>query len=331
MNEILIYGKIGLTVNAQIVSSQLADFKGDVTIKINSPGGEVFEGYAIYNAIQEYEGKVTIHIDGVAASMASVIALAGDEVIMAKNAMYMIHNPSSGTQGDSNEHKKKAELLDTIKDLLIDAYHDKTGIKKSKLSKMLDKETWLTSDKALKLGFIDEIKSNVLTKDVEDLLSFSNPLEVYAHYVTNNFNDMNKEVLKLLGLPEDAKDSAVVEAIKKLLNPKPEKSAKKTKKIKAILDEAVSAKKMTVDMTGQFEKLLAIDFKGTKAVIDQMHGAVKISDHISGANLNNQKPLLKKNDRKNWGLEEYRKYDPQALQRDRNLYNELVEKEFPTE
>ena len=331
MNEIKIYGQIGLVVNPEHLADQLKDFDGDLTVRINSPGGDVFAGYAIYNMIQDYKGNVIVHIDGVAASMASVIALAGDKVIMAKNALYMIHNPSSGTQGDSAEHIKKAELLDTVKSILIDAYNTKTGISKKKLSKMLDNETWLKSDKALKLGFVDEIKSSVLKKDIENVMSLQDPNTIYAHYVINNKEDMNKETLKLLGLPEDATNEAVNAAIRKLLKPKKTVSEKKKKKIKAVIDNAIREHKFNATMSAKYEQLMALDFKGTKAIIEDMNAPVKLSERISGHKLNNQKPLLKKDDRKNWGLQEYRKYDPQLLKRDRALYNELVEKEFPTE
>ncbi len=173
MNELTIYGRIGYEVKDTEFIQLLKQCTGDIRININSKGGSVFEGYAIYNAIKEYKGQVFAHIDGLAASMASLLCLAANKVIMAENALYMVHNPSLETYGDSNTLKKNAEMLDKIKNIMIDTYHHKTKITKEELSKMLDNETWLSATEALKMGFIDEIKGNVLQA--------VSPNEVYAY------------------------------------------------------------------------------------------------------------------------------------------------------
>ncbi|QTE22395.1 head maturation protease, ClpP-related [Polaribacter cellanae] len=330
MKELTIYGQIGREITDESFLQELKKVQGDFTLKINSPGGSVFQGYAIYNALKEHKGNITVHIDGVAASMASVICLAGNKIVMAKNAMYMIHNPTMSAQGDSKEMKKSADLLDKIKSILIEAYFEKTSIKKTKLSKMLDKETWLNSDEALKNGFIDEVKNNVLTKKVNSLAN--NPSEIFACYVINKSENMNKEVLKLLDLKKGASDEEIVKAVKKLKKQKKKekKGEKATKEsIDAILNMAEKEKKITPNLRGHFEKMLNLDYSGTNDLINEMIGIkIPISEMlVRGSSA--KTPIEK--DKSKWELDDYRKYAPNELKRKPKLYQELVAKAFPDE
>ena len=136
---------------------ELNSGKGDITVWINSPGGDCFAAAQIYNMLQNYKGKVTIKIDGLAASAASVIAMSGDEVLMSPVAMMMIHNPATSAFGDHVEFEKVIEMLDGVKDSIINAYHIKSGISRKKLSLMMDAETWMDATKAKELGFVDDI------------------------------------------------------------------------------------------------------------------------------------------------------------------------------
>jgi ATP-dependent protease ClpP protease subunit len=163
MTEILLYGIIGDEwdgLDAKTIFGLIAGGDDDIVAHINSPGGYVMEGLAIYNAFAGAKAagrKVTIHIDGLAASMASVIAMAGDEIIMADNALMMIHNPWDVAIGDARELRAAADKLDVIRDQLVRIYSGQTGLTADELVPMLDAETWLTSEQALAQNFITSV------------------------------------------------------------------------------------------------------------------------------------------------------------------------------
>lgn len=164
--EILVYDFIGKDffgdgVDASKISDALRDIPKNVEsidVRINSPGGSVFEGYAIYNRLKQYKmAKINVYIDGIAASIASVIALAGDKVYMAETAEFMIHKPMVWTSGNAYEHQKSIERLDAIEDQIINVYRKKTGRDRAELQIYIDQETYFSAQEALDLGFIDEI------------------------------------------------------------------------------------------------------------------------------------------------------------------------------
>ena len=130
---------------------------GDITVWINSPGGDCVAAAQIYNMLMDYPGNVTVKIDGIAASAASVIAMAGTKVLMSPVSMLMIHNPMTVAFGDSGEMQKAIEMLASVKDSIINAYEIKTGLSRAKLSHLMDAETWMDANKAVELGFADEV------------------------------------------------------------------------------------------------------------------------------------------------------------------------------
>ena len=132
-----------------------------IHLRINSPGGSVVEGTAIYNALRRHKGGLTVHIDALAASMASVIAMAGAPVYIADNALMMIHNPWTVSMGDSDQLRKEADLLDKLKSTLVNAYTRKTGMDQEQIAEMMDSETWLDAVEAVALGFADAIEEGV--------------------------------------------------------------------------------------------------------------------------------------------------------------------------
>ena len=137
------------------------DALGDVSelrLFINSPGGDVFAGQAIHSMIQRHPADVTVYVDGLAASIAAVVAMAGDKVIMPRNAMMMVHNPFTFGMGDAEEFRKIADTLDQIRESIFAAYRDKTGMSREDLLPLLDAETWMTAEDAVELGFADEIE-----------------------------------------------------------------------------------------------------------------------------------------------------------------------------
>jgi len=130
----------------------------ELKVYINSPGGDVFAGQAIYSMLSRYQAQVTVYVDGLAASAASLIAMAGDRVIMPRNAMMMIHNPWTYAWGDANAFLQIAAELEKIREAMIPVYQAKTGLTKDEISKLLDAETWMTASEAVELGFADEIE-----------------------------------------------------------------------------------------------------------------------------------------------------------------------------
>ena len=130
---------------------------GDITVWINSPGGDTVAAAQIYNMLMDYPGKVTVKIDGIAASAASVIAMAGEKVLVSPVSMMMIHNPSTIAYGDTEEMRKAIEVLNEVKESIINAYEIRTGLSRNKLSRLMDAETWMNANKAIELGFADEI------------------------------------------------------------------------------------------------------------------------------------------------------------------------------
>lgn len=144
-------------VTPQIFKDELNAGSGDITVWINSPGGDCVAAAQIYNMLSNYKGKVTVKIDGIAASAASVIAMAGDTVLVSPVSMLMIHNPATIAWGDHAEMQKAIDMLSEVKESIINAYVLKTGLSRPKLSHLMDAETWMDANKAVELGFADEI------------------------------------------------------------------------------------------------------------------------------------------------------------------------------
>ena len=164
----------GDEVTPKVFKDELLASTGDITVWINSPGGDVFAAAQIYNMLMEYTGKVTVKIDGLAASAASVIAMAGGDVYMSPVSMLMIHNPSTIAIGDSEEMLRAKALLDEVKESIINAYELKTGLSRTKLSHLMDAESWMNANKAIELGFADKIMfMESETPDLKDSLIFS--------------------------------------------------------------------------------------------------------------------------------------------------------------
>ena len=128
-----------------------------IELHINSPGGSVFDGAAIYNMLVDHQALIDVRIDGLAASIASVIALAGDQITIAKNAMMMLHNPSAFALGDAHEMRKMASVLDKVKETLVSVYSDRMGLPAGEISQILDEESWYTAKEAVDAGLADVV------------------------------------------------------------------------------------------------------------------------------------------------------------------------------
>ena len=144
-------------VTPQLFKDELMSGSGNITVWINSPGGDCVAAAQIYNMLMEYPGNVTVKIDGIAASAASVIAMAGTKVCVSPVSMLMIHNPMTFAFGNTAEMQKAIDMLGEVKESIINAYEIKTGMSRAKLSRLMDAETWMNANKAVELGFADEI------------------------------------------------------------------------------------------------------------------------------------------------------------------------------
>ena len=154
-------------ITPRLFKDELISGSGNITVWINSPGGDCVAAAQIYNMLMDYKGDVTVKIDGIAASAASVIAMAGTKVLVSPVSMLMIHNPMTAAFGNSEEMQKAIEMLSSVKDSIINAYEIKTGLSRAKLSHLMDVETWMDANKAVELGFADGIMSRA--DEAEDM------------------------------------------------------------------------------------------------------------------------------------------------------------------
>lgn len=166
----------GDEVTPQLFKNDLTSGTGDITLWINSPGGDVFAAAQIYNMLMDYQGDVHVIIDGLAASAASVIAMAGTTVSMSPVAMMMIYNPWTFAQGEAKDMAKVIEMLGEIKESIINAYELRTGLSRTKISHLMDSESWFNAKKAVELGFADKVlfeKEETPEQDHQNSYTFS--------------------------------------------------------------------------------------------------------------------------------------------------------------
>ena len=175
--ELSIHDEIGAYgVSAKDFIAELGKLPGDaaLTLRLNSPGGSVFDAVAIYNALKRHEGPVTVSIDGIAASAASYIAMAGDEVVMPENAFLMIHDPSGLVMGTAADMRAMAEALDKIAGALVKGYAAKSGKAEDDIAALMAAETWFTATEAVEAGFADNLAEPVKIAASFDVTRFRN-------------------------------------------------------------------------------------------------------------------------------------------------------------
>jgi len=198
--EILIYGVIGFPFNdaGEIVRTLAEMNQKTILIRINSPGGDVFDSVAIFNVLQSHKSKIITRIESLAASSASFIALAGKEVQAYKNAMMMIHNPWVFAIGDQNDLRDIADVLEKISGNMVDIYSDNSSVGKKEIKEMMKAETWMTAKEAKEKGFIDTILDGKGAKAQFDLSMFANAPEDFRgeeHEITER--ELEKELQKM--------------------------------------------------------------------------------------------------------------------------------------
>ncbi len=168
--EIVLYGAIGASfwedsITAKQFSEEMKKIDSsvkEISVRINSPGGDVFDGISIYNRLKQHPAKKTVYIDGLAASIASIIALAGDEIVMGDGALYMIHLPWSVAMGNRNDFENTINRLMDVEEQMVGIYAKKTGMDRSEIRSMLEKETWLNSSEAVEMGFATTVSEDSL-------------------------------------------------------------------------------------------------------------------------------------------------------------------------
>lgn len=251
--EISIYEEIGyFGITAKAFLEELRTV-GDrrIHLRINSPGGEVFDGLAIYNRLLSHTAGVEVSIDGIAASMASVLAMAGAPIRMADNAFLMIHNPTGYAGGESKDLRETADLLDKLKQSLVNTYVRKTGLPVSTIEQMMDAETWLSAEEAKAQGFIDEITAPVQARASFDTRRFRNAPSKLTH------SRMKSLILSALGLANlteaspDADFVAAVEQIKATAT----KADSLTAEVAQLKEQFHAATELVTQAKGEAEKL----------------------------------------------------------------------------
>ena len=293
--DIYIFDEIGTYgVTAQDFISEIKGLKDmPINLRINSLGGDVFDGMAMYNVIKRREAKTTVYIEGIAASIATIIALGADEVIMAENSLFMIHNAWGGTSGEAKDMRKTAETLDKITSELTDIYVKKTGLSYDALAEMMDEESWLNAQEAFDLGFIDTISDSIKVAAKYDVSKFKNitqeeiknklSININNKKMTNElkewFNSKVEEIVtSVKGEVKVSADVAEQTAITVNLGDNEEitnkisefeaKNIELSNKMSLLEEELVSAKgnneTLTVEVEGLNAKINKADAKGTE-------------------------------------------------------------------
>jgi ATP-dependent Clp endopeptidase proteolytic subunit ClpP len=253
--DVYIFDEIGMGgVNAQGFIEEIKSFKDSpMNLHINCVGGDVFDGMAIYNIIKKRTATTTVYIEGIAASMGSVIALAANKVVMAENSLFMIHNAWGGAMGEAKEMKKTAALLDKISGEIADIYVKKTKLPYDKVKEMMDEETWLNAAEALELGFIDSI---------------SDAIKVAAKYDVSKFKNItNKEIKNKLSI--NIKSKKMTDELKTWFNGKVEDIIARVKSENVDTD---SKSKIEVAMSDEAEILNK--FSDFESKVTEISGSV---------------------------------------------------------
>ena len=273
---IKLYGEIGRWEysgrNMSNILDELASTHDEIQIRMHCYGGEVFEGYAIFNAIKNCSKKVTVIIDGIAASMATIVMLAANEIQIARNGFIMIHSPSGSSHGNAQKHIDTAKLLRKLELSIKDEYASRTGKKSKDFNKYLDgSDYWFTAQEAKELGLVDLVIDPI--EGVEDIDKDKaidlGEKDLYARYTallvkpdlsikTTKAKKMKTIALKL-GLNEDASESEILNKIAEIIASatganavKDELEILRTSNITAIVDAAVEAKQITADKKENF-------------------------------------------------------------------------------
>ena len=193
----------GDEVTPQMFREELEAEEGDVTVWINSPGGNVFAAAAIYTMLMEHKGKITVKIDAIAASAASVVAMAGERVLMSPVSMLMVHDPMTIAMGNAKDMEQAITTLNEVKESIINAYQIKSGLSRKKISQLMEEETWMNAKKAVELGFADEILFAQKASETEEEEK-DDDKKVTAEWQPYSTKAMGQRVLNWIGSTTEA-------------------------------------------------------------------------------------------------------------------------------
>ena len=321
--DVYIFDEIGMYgITAQSFISDIKDLKDKpINLRINSLGGDVFDGMAIYNVIKKRENKTTVYIEGIAASIATIIALGADEVIMSENSLFMIHNAWGGSMGNASDLRKTAETLEKISGELTDIYVKKTGLAVERITEMMEEETWLNADEAYEMGFVDTVSDSIKVAAKYDVSKFKNitseqiqnklSININNKKMTNElkewFNNKVEEIVATVKgsvkVSEDVVEETTItvnlgdnEDIKNKISSLSEDNAALSSKITSLEEELVSAKGTNETLTGEVEvlntKLNKADATGTEIKTDGDPSVVE--DKVVDGNTGGFNALLEK-------------------------------------
>ena len=295
--DIYLFDEIGAYgITAQDFINEIKDYKDtEINLRINCIGGDVFDGMAIYNIIKKRNSKTTAYIEGIAASMGSVIALAADEVVMAENSLFMIHNAWGGAMGEAEDMRKTASVLEKISGEIANIYQKKTRLLYDRITSMMDEETWLNAKEAYDLGFIDTISDsikvaakydvskfkNITTEQIQNKLNINVNNKKMTEELKNWFNNKVEEIVATVK-GADNKSEVVESEVNVILSDNEEISNKLSSfeasvtdlngKIVSLEDDIVSTKGENETLSSEIERLNALlskaDAKGTEINTD---------------------------------------------------------------
>ena len=318
ITDVYIFDEIGTYgVTAQAFINDIKDLKDTpINLRINSLGGDVFDGMAMYNVIKRREARTTVYIEGIAASIATIIALGADEVVMAENSLFMIHNAWGGTMGEAKDMRKTADTLDKISSELTDIYRKKTGLSNDVLAEMMDAETWLNADEAYELGFVDTISDSIKVAAKYDISKFKNitqeeiqnklSININNKKMTNElkewFNSKVDEIVATVKgdvkVSKDVAEETMItvnlgdnDDIKNKISEFESNNIELSSKIASLEEELATAKGTNETLTGEVEALNAkinkADAKGTKIETDSDPAVVENKKEDANANFYN--------------------------------------------
>ena len=318
ITDVYIFDEIGTYgVTAQAFINDIKDLKDTpINLRINSLGGDVFDGMAMYNVIKRREARTTVYIEGIAASIATIIALGADEVVMAENSLFMIHNAWGGTMGEAKDMRKTAETLDKISSELTDIYRKKTGLSNDVLAEMMDAETWLNADEAYELGFVDTISDSIKVAAKYDVSKFKNitqeeiqnklSININNKKMTNElkewFNSKVDEIVATVKgdvkVSKDVAEETMItvnlgdnDDIKNKISEFESNNIELSNKIASLEEELATAKGTNETLTGEVEALNAkinkADAKGTEIKTDSDPAVVENKKEDANASFYN--------------------------------------------
>lgn len=333
-----------------------------ITIKLHSYGGSVFDGNIIYNTIIESKSKITIHVVGIAASMAAIICLSTDEVYMVENGYMMIHAPSSGSFGTAKDLDNTMKLLQLIENNFIKKLTAKTGQSIDYVSMWLNGDNWFDAEQALVENLIKGIIESVTNATALFNPRYKNNIDVYKKItasLNNNFqnnSNMNfksnliqslnlknvtdnssdtavlnsikaqteiiSNLIELLGLEETATTDDIINRVNELLEENNSNEEQQQEEAEQLINNALRAGKITQNQKEYLKNLFVSNFSEAKNFINSLSPRISISSQI-----NNSKSTDVKS-KNEWTLDDYRKNDPKALAENPSLYQDLIKKQF---